>query len=210
MKKYLLLLVFVLNSIILGQTIAVTENGDTVLLSNDGTWEFYTKYTQFDGSYQKTLDTNSTHFTKPENSTKVLKGQKTKYQVWYDVDTWEMGNKISDDAEYVLTSHNSEIYFITIPERVELDIEALKSVALGNAKGAGKNFKLLEEEVRKVNNTYVHMLKFRAKIQNMDFIYMGYYYTAENISIQLLTFTFAKFFDDYEKDMLNVLNGFVP
>ena len=96
---------------------------------------------------------------------------------------------------------------VVIPERITLSIDALKEVAIINAKNASTKFKMLNEEVRKVNNKYVHMMQFSATIQGINFIYIGYYVAEESNSIQLLTMTPENLFDENKEELENLLNG---
>jgi hypothetical protein len=44
-------------------------------------------------------------------------------------------------------------------------------------------------------------------IQNIPFTFYGYYYSGENGVVQFLTYSLNTVFEDYESDMIDLLNG---
>ena len=80
---------------------------------------------------------------------------------------------------------------------------------VANARSASKNVKILAEEERNVNNTRVIMLNIKAEIKGLSFVYLYYIFSNENSSIQLICFTTEELFNEYKKDMEELLNGFM-
>jgi hypothetical protein len=52
-------------------------------------------------------------------------------------------------------------------------------------------------------------LQIRGTIQSIPFVYLGYYYSGQEGSIQLLTYTASNLFDEYRHDFQELLDGFV-
>ena len=50
-------------------------------------------------------------------------------------------------------------------------------------------------------------LQFNAKAQGMNFSYMGYYFSNESGTTQLLTYTYENLFDKYKDKCEELLNG---
>ena len=194
---------------ILSQTIAVTEKGDSVVLYNNGTWEYLTEYSDLTDSSVIVPDTNKTDFYRPLNSKRLLKGQRTNYELWYNSDIWHLKENNLSSIEYELTDNNEEMICIVIPERITVSIDALKQLAITNGKNASTKFRILKEEVRKVNNKYVYMLKFSATVKGINFIYIGYYVAGETNCIQLLTMTPENLFSEHKEELENILNGLI-
>lgn len=208
MKFFILLLLISINSISFAQIKAFTEKGDTVLLHKDGSWEFQTEYSIEDSSKDSIIDTNAISFVKDKASTEVVKGQKVNYELWYDPGKWKLtgGN---DFSEYTLMNTNGDAFCTVIPEKIPMTLEAIKSVAIINARKADPKVKLIDEEIRKVNGTYVLMMTLTGNLHGLKFTYYGYYYAAENSSIQLITYTFNSLFDNYKSDLEDILNGLI-
>ena len=96
-----------------------------------------------------------------------------------------------------------------IPERISFPIENLIQIAIMNAKNAGKNLKIYKQEVRSVNDNFVHLMQFDATVQGIDFTYFGYYTVGDFGAIQLLGVSPANLFQELQNDIENVLNGLI-
>jgi hypothetical protein len=92
---------------------------------------------------------------------------------------------------------------------MSIPLETLRTIALSNAQKAAADAKETSAEYRTVNKKRVLCLQFSGTIQGMKFKYLGYYYSNNKGTIQLLTFTTEQFFDDLQKDFETFLNGLV-
>ena len=116
MKTIIIFFIIIINTLSVAQINAITENGDTVLLKNDGTWEFKTEYSELDSNSEFTVDTNYTPFFKSDLARKVVKGQNVNYELWYDSNKWELTNTASNpSAEYIFKYKHGEAYCMIIP-----------------------------------------------------------------------------------------------
>jgi hypothetical protein len=108
-----------------------------------------------------------------------------------------------------LVHKDGDVYVMIIYERIEMDPEALKNIAINNAKAASPDTKVTLDEERIVNGTKIHCMKMEGTIQSIKFIYYGYYYAGKAGTLQLLTYTYTNLISEYESDMSDFLNGLV-
>ncbi len=202
MKTIVVVLFLIFNVSTFSQITAVTENGDTVLLKKDGTWEFKTEFSATDSNDVFTIDTNYTPFSKSDLARKVVKGQSVDYELWYDSDKWALNDtKINSSAEYILKFKQGEAYCMILPERVTLSTEGLLKIAAENAQKVAKDVKIFDKEMRIVNGSYVCEMKLRGETKGIKFIYYSYYVTRPKCTIQLITYTTQDLFDEYKLNL---------
>ena len=80
---------------------------------------------------------------------------------------------------------------------------------MNNARKGATGVSVEKQEYRMVNGLKVLCLKMNLTIQGVDFIYYGYYYSNENGTVQFITATSAKKFDEYKEESEKLLNGLV-
>jgi hypothetical protein len=178
---------------------ATTDDGKKVILKNDGTWKFLNS---------DVSKNNSSFKNTPSTSTKelILKGNKV--SIFYNPNLWQ--EKPSDTPPKTTLVHkDGDVYVMIIYERIEMDPEALKNIAINNAKAASPDTKVTLDEERIVNGTKIHCMKMEGTIQSIKFIYYGYYYAGKAGTLQLLTYTYTNLISEYESDMSDFLNGLV-
>ena len=185
---------------------AVTENGENVILYENGTWEY-----QPESTAEKTKrPVNPTAFKVPADSKESIKGESVDYEIRYNKDKWQVLTKnINEMAEYSLLHKDKKAYAIVIPEGASIPMETFRNIVINNARGASGQVKILNEEERTVNGKKVILLNIRAVIQGMTFIYEYYIYSGEKSSIQIIGFTTEELFPEYKNDMEDFLNGFI-
>ena len=96
-----------------------------------------------------------------------------------------------------------------ITEKTEIPLEALKEIAVKNARDAAPDIDVAEEEYRMVNNKKVLCLQMNGTIKGIQFSYFGYYYSSPNGTIQFLTYTSKNLFLNSRNEMQELLNGLV-
>ncbi len=101
------------------------------------------------------------------------------------------------------------LYAMLISEKLTIPIESLKNIVLENAREATPDIKIVHQEYRNVNGIQVLMLQMQGTIQGIQFTYFGYYYSNEQGTIQLLTYTGANMFQEYKNEIEKFLNGLV-
>ncbi|WP_276365750.1 hypothetical protein [Chryseolinea sp. H1M3-3] len=186
---------------------AVTDNGEEVILNDNGTWKYLNDSTLL-GS--KEIPTNDTKFDKAKNSTFLVKSTKLKIGVWLNTKKWKFGKAVNNDAaEYEFSNLNEDMYGMIITEKLEIPVETLKLAAIQNARTVAPDIQIAKEEYRNVNGTKVLMMEMRGTFQGIKVVYFGYYLTNSSGSTQFLTYTAANLFNEYSTEMEELLNGLV-
>lgn len=190
-----------------GQIKATTEFGDEVMLYHDHTWSYLSEK---EIEQAGTPDRNKKKFSKSSSSDFLLKSVKENFGVWLNKGKWDyQPSTINSFAEYQFKHNAYEIYALMISEEVEVPLLSLRDIALENAKAATTKFKLAEQELREVNGREVVMLQMNGVVQNLNISYLGYYYTNENGSVQLLTYCSSNLFKKRRAEMEEFLNGLI-
>ena len=207
-KVFLIVACFFVCNISRAQIKALTENGKEVSLFDDGTW----KYAE-DSSNNKvdSISTNPNKFTKVTNASFLVKSNTLNIGVYINPSKWTFtGRKANEkNPEYAFSMKNQEGYALIVTEKTPIDLERMREIALANAKRASVDARIISAEYRTVNNKKVLCLKFQGTLQGIKFVYLGYYFTNENGTVQLLSYTSHNFFASMEKELEMFLNGLV-
>jgi hypothetical protein len=100
-------------------------------------------------------------------------------------------------------------FAMMITETTPIDLESLKQIALINAQKAALDAQIVNSEYRTVDKRKVLCLQMKGTIKNIKFSYLGYYYSNEKGTIQLVTMATQKEFDGVRKELEDFLNGLV-
>jgi len=208
MKQFLFCcLIFAVTINVSGQKKAVvTESGKEVLLFDDGTW----KYVFDDPSGSVKIDTII--MSKPKESGYFIESIKLKYGVWINKKRWTFQKSVSDGtipSEYTFKLNGEDAYGMIIAEKIEIPIDNLLDIAFQHAKNAATDAKIIKQECRKVNGKVIHFMQMEGTLQGIKFVYLGYYYSDSNGSVQFLTYTSKNLLSQYKEEMESLLNGFI-
>ncbi|WP_019027753.1 hypothetical protein [Colwellia piezophila] len=186
---------------------AITDEGDVVVLHNDGTWVYE------NGKAESViqLELNPLTFSKHSDSKFMLKSAKTNAAFWINPKKWTFKKNKNghDSAEYTLNVKGSDLYGMVISEQLEIKLEDLVDLAFSNAKGAAPDIKIVKKEYRMVNDQKVIYMEMEGTIQSIKFTYLGYYFSDSSGSTQYLTYTGTNLVKKYRNDIDNFLNGLV-
>lgn len=206
MRIFIVLLLCVFSFSVLASKKAVTEEGDVVILNDDGTWKYE------DGKASNVIDIklNPNTFERNNKSNFALKSTKTNSSFSIDPKKWKFKkNKgAHESAEYMFQLKNGDLYGMAITEQVEINVDVLAKIAFDNAKGAAPDTKVVKKEYRIVNGNKVIYMEMIGTIQSVKFKYLGYYYSNSSGSTQYLANTSTNLVDKYKTDINNFLNGF--
>jgi len=206
MKLYITLILccFTFNAV--ASKKAMTEEGDVVILNDDGTW----KYEGNKPSTQIALTTNPKIFKKNKQSNFDIKSGKTNSLFAINSKKWKFKKNENghESAEYTFELKNGDLYGMAISEQVEIDVEELAKIAFDNAKGAAPDTEIVKKEYRIVNGNKVIYMEMVGTIQSIKFKYLGYYFSNSSGSTQYLAYTGNNLVDKYKTDINNFLNGF--
>ncbi len=206
MKIYLTLVLCLLTFSAIASKKAVTEQGDVVILKDDGTWH----YENGKPADQVELVLNPNNFTTPSTSSFALKSSKTNSSFAIDPKKWRFKKNENehDAAEYTYQFKGGDLYGMSISEQVEIDLDELVKIAFENAKGAAPDVEVVHKEYRMVNDNKVIYMEMVGTIQSIRFKYFGYYFSNASGSTQYLAYTGQNLETKYRADIDNFLNGF--
>jgi len=205
MKKYFAIIICLLSFAVSAGQKAVTDEGDIVILSSDGTW----KYEDNSADIVPEILMNTSSFEKGKESTFTLKSKANNSAFSIDPKSWSF--KKSEDTntrEYEFTLNGEDLYGLAITEAIEVDLVNLSQLALQNAKDAAPDASITKQEYRIVNGNKVIYLEIDGTIQGIKFKYLGYYYSDKSGSTQYMTYTGASLVGKYKNEIENFLNGF--
>lgn len=207
LKGLSVMYLFFYASINLAQVNAITELGEEVILYDDGSWEYKNKPSLIE---TPEILLNPATFEKDEQASFLVKSKLVSSGVYINPKKWKFIKlEDSEDAEYQFELKSGDAYAILITEKIEIALINLKEIAIDNAKSAATGVEVQAEEYRMINGRKMLMLKFKGEIQGMKITYMGYYYSYEGGTIQLLSFTGNNLFDEFEEELESLLNGLV-
>jgi uncharacterized membrane protein YkoI len=203
MKNLLTLLATTLVLSATAQQSATTFDGKKVLLHDNGKWEYVKTESASFSSSQK-------NFTKSEFAKDLAKSEKNNFGIWYDSKKWKKEDGSSnEDAEFQFRLAKGDGFAMAITERIEIDLDNIKEVALGNARNAAPDIELEREEDRIVNGRKVKCLQMTGTASGIKFSYLGYYCSDESGTIQFVCFTGKSLLKSYQRDFEELLNGLV-
>jgi len=177
---------------------ATTEDGRKVILRENGTWNFL--------KAKSPNTAGALFYNKLPKASKLLRTKITGVELWYDPSIWFQ--KYSADPYSTSFDHkDGNITASLIVEEPDILEGTLKEIAIGSARQISPDIRVLFDEIRKVNGKEYLCLKMNGSIQNIPFTFYGYYYSGENGVVQFLTYSLNTVFEDYESDMIDLLNG---
>ncbi len=205
-KVFFTIALIVVSGFTQAQIKAITENGEEVVLFQNGQWE----YTTSNEVVEEEILMNPVKFTRPTTSTFLLKSTKLNVGTYLDSKKWTIEKGKGDDAfEYQLTLNQGDLYAMMITEQVEIPLESLKEIALDNARDVAPDVYVVKEEYRMVNGLRVLMLQMNGTLSGIKFSYYGYYFSSEKGTIQFIGYTSQNLLAKYQKTMEDLLNGLV-
>lgn len=207
MKRLFLLLSFLTFAILAySQQKAVTETGETVVLYSDGRWV----YTNQDSLVASDIATNPKKFEKNNKASFLVKSSKIDVGCWLDPKKWTFQKATGHDAaEFEIENAELGLYGLMITENLQLPVESLANIALGNARKAAPDVQLISKEYRNVNGIKVLLMHMTGTIQDILFSYYGYYYATETGAVQFLVYSSKETVDSHIEDIESLLNGLV-
>lgn len=199
--------ILIFYSISYSQIKATTEEGESVILYEDGTWV----YEENGDSSNHEIAINPNTFEKGNKSNLLLKSKINKFGFHVNTAKWELRNKktFNQDSEFELKLKAGDAYSMIISEEMEIPIETLEDIAIQQAQSVAKDFKLVTEEYRMVNGIKVLHLEMKGEIEGIKFTYFGYYYSNSTGTVQFVTFSSEPLIKKYKADCEELLNGLV-
>lgn len=192
------------------QVKALTETGKEVILFDNGTWKFANDSSKNAASFDS-LTTNPQQFHKTSESTFLVKSKVLNVGVFINPSKWTFSAHRENEVnpEYRFGSKSGEGFAMMITEKTQIDLENMRQIALLNAQKASVDATVTSAEYRMVNDKKVLCLEIKGTIQGIKFVYLGYYFSNENGTIQLVSYTNQKLYAESRKELESLINGFV-
>ena len=203
MRLFFTLIFILISSVSFASQKAITDTGEEVILYDDGSWVYSDKTNQIENE----ILTNTETFQKPESSTFLLKSTINSSAYWINPKKWSF-EKGTGSAEYKFELKGSDLYGMSVSEGMPIPLETFPHIAVENAKEVSPDIKIVKKEYRIVNGNRVLYLELQGKIQGIDFMYLGYYYSDDSGSTQFLVYTGQNLVSKYISEINDFLNGF--
>lgn len=185
------------------QILAITETGEEVVLYDDGSWEYVNP------PENSEPELNPRKFEKSAGSTFQVKSKRIDMGLWLNPKKWKFSRGAdNEDAEYEFELKGEDLYALMITEKVSIPMLTLKGIALENARQVAPDVRITKEEYRYVNGIKLLCMQMEGTIQGIKFGYLGYYYSNEGGTVQLITYTARDLVEEYEGEIEELLNGF--
>jgi hypothetical protein len=186
---------------------ATTTEGEKVWLFSDGSWSYAINDSVPE---RKPIRENPNPLKYSVEATELTSSQMIPMGLMMKPGEWD--HEIAMEGEYgefVFTNHNDALFALMINEAIPSTLENMREVVLSNARAVAPDMKVTDEEYRTVNGLRVLMIQMTGTLEGTRYQYYNYYYTDEEGSTQLLTYTSAKAFSLYKTEMEKLLNGLV-
>jgi hypothetical protein len=206
MKIIICMILFGVTAVCYADQKAFSEKGEEVILHDNGTWEKKER----DSKADEPIKVNNVKFKKDAEASSVIKSSVNNTSVFIDAKKWTFTkNEQGESAEFEFTMKDSDLMGMLITERIEVPVENLIQIALKNARAAAPDAVLLEKEYRSVNGKNVIMARINGTVEGIKFAYLGYYYSDNKGTTQLITYTSLQLFPGYRDEAEKFLNGLV-
>jgi hypothetical protein len=184
------------------QQYATTDEGQRVLLKDNGLWERVMAEDAPMGG--------PVNLSKSPRSRHAVKGKQIPYEIWYNHDKWTvLGESVNSFAEYSLHHKDGDVIAAVVAERIQVDLDKLVEIALNNLKNTASEYRIVDWNTATINNHQGKLLQLNAVVQGIHFTYLIFYFSNERGSFQLMTFTSNNLFAGYQKDLMELISGFV-
>ncbi len=167
------------------------------------------------------LDKSGIQYSRPESSTKMIKGDKVAYELWIDKSKWEiydakdtgfidfrnMQGSQGTGLSYVLKHNSGESMAVIQEVRMPAGFETLHKT-LSESLSIGKG-SIISEEIRTVNGSDVLYIKWMEDLGTSKIVWLSYYLSNRTGHMRLAGGTTMQLLAEYESDIIALLNGLV-
>ena len=201
------------------QTMAVTEDGDTIYVYDNGTWSFeqLEEMPELANdlaflSAEVSLDTLTQPFEVSPDAKKQVENARGQFVIKYDDKEWKRvpPATLNDAAEFAFQSKKSDIWCIVISEETSIAHDKLFLVAKNTMKqNTGSEPEIIKTELRTVNGHEVVRGVMKADFSGIPFVFDTFYFSNELGSVQFTAWTGDGVWAKNEEKILALLHGFM-
>jgi hypothetical protein len=167
------------------------------------------------------IDKSDIQYSKPQASTKLVKGEKVGYELWVDNTKWEIydsedsvfkdfRNMLGDQGtglSHVLRHNSGESMAIIQEIHASAGFENLHK-ALSESLSMGKG-SIVREDIRRVNGCDMLYIKWMEDLGTSKIVWLSYYLSKKTGHMRLAGGTTEDLLAEYESDIIDLLNGLV-
>lgn len=117
------------------------------------------------------------------------------------------GEDLNEAADLEFQHRSGEAFAIVIAERVGMPLASLRDIAVENLEAGAAELRIVEEGKRTVGGREVLSLVADGTVDGIPIRYHGYYYSGDDGTVQVLTFTSRNLFEEHRADMAELLEG---
>lgn len=211
-KLFIVVFALLLSGSANSQIKALTEDGREVVLFENGTWKFKSdSINTTSATSTDTIVTNPNSYKKTTAASFLIKSKIFNVGVYMNPEKWTYSlpkpNETTPEYRFFAKSQNG--YAMMLTEKTEIPLEKWPYIALINAQKAAVDAQIVKSEYRTVNGVSLVCVQLKGTIQGIKFVYLGYYYSNKNGSVQFLTYTSESLFEQSKKELEDFLNGFI-
>jgi hypothetical protein len=130
----------------------------------------------------------------------------SRVSIKYDPKKWERHG--TDEIGYFTFIHASgEVYAIVASGRFPPPIESVPDMALSIIQSKDPTATIVFKEMRRVNDSDVWFLKTENRSDSIPFVSCGYFYSGKSGGVSVIAFTRKSQSREFEKDLMDFLNG---
>jgi hypothetical protein len=194
MKKFLLFLVFniCLMSIFSEDIIVSLNNGRRAILHQNYTWEY--------------IDDSKSSSIQIENES-IYKGKLGIANIRYNSKKWKIVDPFSQTTELSFLNMRGDGYASFVEERIQVPLENMKDVLLRSLDTRGLKATNIESSIKNISNKDFLVIRIDGVISGINIVYLYKIWSGSEGTVQLIVFTGANLFDEYNNDFNEFLNG---
>lgn len=129
------------------------------------------------------------------------------FEISYDPKKWT--REATPEANVIQLNHVSgDAFMRIISERIQIENDNLRDVALTNAKTTAPDVQLDSETWRTVNGLRTLVLKYSGRASGIRFTFLNQMYSDPSGTVQLAGWTGSNLFEEYRRDFLELFSGF--
>ena len=103
---------------------------------------------------------------------------------------------------------SGDAYLRIITERVQIESDSLRDVALTNARNTAPDVQLDSETWRTENGLRTLLVKYTGRASGIRFTFLNQMYSDSNGTVQLAGWTGSNLFEEFRSDFLELFSGF--
>lgn len=126
-----------------------------------------------------------------------------------DPDRWVAisARELNEEAEFGFQHVDGDAYALVISEKVGMPLSTLREVVVENLRSASSELRIVEEETRTVNGREILRLVVDASVDGIPIRYHGHYYSGDEGTLQVMTWTSQNLYGEYREDLTALLDG---